>query len=206
MLFLSPLVSFGATYNMVHSQQVMPANTPLGVYSRDNGIYINALYLRFNHSTASGVDITTVLHSIQLGDIIKITDINGNYYTWLVTGSPTHNSNYENVPVSFIELVGVDTVFMGYTADPVTIDFDYTPPALPQTNTLSDITSSATSTFATATGIEYTELTAWSGSMIAMVLGSGLGVLSALMPWIIAIMVVMGIVGFLYAGFRFFRH
>lgn len=73
-------------------------------------------------------------------------------------------------------------------------------------NTLSEVTATATSTFALATGIEYEDITNWSGSMIAMVLGSGLGVFSGLMPWIIAIMVFMGIVGLIYRGFRFFRH
>lgn len=125
-----PFISFGATYDMYHSQQAFPASLPLGVYSRNDSNYLTATALRFNHFTRSNVDITSILHNIQSGDIIKIIDSTGNYYTWLVTGLPTHFTSYENVPVSFITLSGSDTTFNGYGAN-VDIDFNYQPPLPP---------------------------------------------------------------------------
>lgn len=64
----------------------------------------------------------------------------------------------------------------------------------------------ATSTFNTTTGIEMAEVVTFTGNNIKLVAGSGLGVLQALLPWIIALVVIGAIVYFLYRAFRFFRH
>lgn len=61
-------------------------------------------------------------------------------------------------------------------------------------------------TFLATVGFSFDDLTTWSGDMIKMILGNGIGVLSNLMPWILAIMVFVGTLGLIWGGFRFFRH
>jgi len=46
----------------------------------------------------------------------------------------------------------------------------------------------------------------WMADLLKLVIGSGLGVLDALMGWIIALVVISAIVYFLYRAFHFFRH
>lgn len=66
--------------------------------------------------------------------------------------------------------------------------------------------TNATTTFQTTTGVEYTDVVSFMGTQLKLVLGSGLGVFQALMPWIIALVVIGAIVYFVYRAFRFFRH
>jgi len=66
--------------------------------------------------------------------------------------------------------------------------------------------SSATSTFETTTGFTYADVVAWMADLLKLVLGSGLGLLDAMMGWIIALVVISAIVYFLYRAFHFFRH
>lgn len=68
------------------------------------------------------------------------------------------------------------------------------------------ILATATSTFASTTGVTFTQLVDFMADQIKLVFGSGLAVLDALMPWIIALVVISAIVYFLYRAFRFFRH
>jgi len=175
-----PFISFGATYDMYHTQQAFPASLPLGVYSRFNSVIPNSTSLRFNHFTRSNVDITSVLHAIQTNDIIKITDISGNYYLWLVTGTPTHYTIYDSVPVSYISTFGSDTTFNGYGAN-VDIDFDYIvpvpPPAVPSLfsfrNLQGDISTSPTDLVAS---VSIVSSDTFGGALPYMVLAIGLGV------------------------------
>jgi hypothetical protein len=66
--------------------------------------------------------------------------------------------------------------------------------------------STATSTFATTTGFSFSDVVAFMATQAKLVIGSGLGLLEALLPWIIALAVIGAIVYFLYRAFRFFRH
>jgi hypothetical protein len=64
----------------------------------------------------------------------------------------------------------------------------------------------ATTTFQTTTGVSYSDVVAFMATQLKLVLGSGLGLLQALMPWIIALVVIGAVVYFVYRAFRFFRH
>jgi len=67
------------------------------------------------------------------------------------------------------------------------------------------IISNATSTFNTTTGFELSAVVDWMSSLLLLILGSGLGLLQALMPWIVALALISGVVYFLYRAFAFFR-
>jgi len=71
---------------------------------------------------------------------------------------------------------------------------------------LDAIIATATSTFNTTTGFELSAVIAWMKTQLLLVLGTGLAVLQALIPYILALAVVAAIVYFLYKAFRFFRH
>lgn len=71
---------------------------------------------------------------------------------------------------------------------------------------LSDIYSIATTTFTTSVGFAYSDVTGWSDTMIKLLLGSSLGILSYQIRWIIAFLVFSTIIFFIYRGFRFFRY
>lgn len=43
------------------------------------------------------------------------------------------------------------------------------------------------------------------GDLILLVIGTGLGVLESLMPWIVALVAISVVVGLLYRAFRYFR-
>jgi len=68
------------------------------------------------------------------------------------------------------------------------------------------IIATATSTFASTTGFELSAVVDWMGNLAKLVIGTGLGVLEELMPWILAIIVIAAVVYFLYRAFKFFRH
>ena len=68
------------------------------------------------------------------------------------------------------------------------------------------IIQTATSTFQTATGIQLTDVIAFMKTQLMLVLGTGLGVLQALMPYILALVAIGAVVYFLYRAFAFFRH
>lgn len=102
------------------------------------------------------------------------------------------------------------TGFGGYVAIPFQIADNCgteVPPIPPSgSGGLDNIFSVATSTFKQVTGIEYTDIVAWSGSMTLLIIGNGLAVLSNLMPWIYAILIFGAVFGLIFSGFRFFRH
>lgn len=66
--------------------------------------------------------------------------------------------------------------------------------------------NTATSTFETTTGMTFSDVVTWTGTNIKLVMGSGLGLLQVLLPWIVALVVAGAIVYFVYRAFRFFRH
>jgi hypothetical protein len=208
LLLFAPVLSFATTYDMYHSQQAFPASLPLGVYSRYNSVIPDSNALRFHHFTRANVDITAVLHAIQINDIIKITDMSGNYYLWLVTGTPTHNAVYDYVPVSYMSLTGSDTTFNGYGAN-VDIDFDYTPPAPPvdeNTLYLNPLITTANNSLADSLDITFSDAVDWLSVILLFIIGSWLGLLNPLLPWVIALVVISAIVYFLYRTFRYFNH
>jgi len=65
-------------------------------------------------------------------------------------------------------------------------------------------TSSAS--FSTAFGFSWSDLVTFMKSLLLTIIGAGLGILQALMPYIIGLAVISAIVYFLYRAFRFFRH
>jgi len=68
------------------------------------------------------------------------------------------------------------------------------------------IISTATSSFLTTTGFSLDSVVDFMADQITLVIGSGLGLLQELMPWIVALALISGAVYFLYRAFSFFRH
>lgn len=68
------------------------------------------------------------------------------------------------------------------------------------------IISDATTQFATTTGFTLDSVVVFMGSLIKTVIGTGLGVLQALLPWILALVAIGAVVYLLFRAFSFFRH
>ncbi len=68
------------------------------------------------------------------------------------------------------------------------------------------IITTASTTFTTAVGFNWANVVAWMKDLLLLVIGSGLGLLETLLPFIIALITISAIVYFLYRAFRFFRH
>jgi len=66
--------------------------------------------------------------------------------------------------------------------------------------------NTATTTFETTTGITLASVVDFLKDQILLVVGTGLGVLQALLPWIIALIAISAVVYFVYRGLQFFRH
>jgi len=64
----------------------------------------------------------------------------------------------------------------------------------------------ATTTFEATTGFPVSDVVTFTGDNLGLVIGSGLGLFQALLPWIIALVVLGAIVYFVYRAFRLFRH
>lgn len=71
---------------------------------------------------------------------------------------------------------------------------------------MDSIITNASSTFTTAVGFQWADVVTWMKSLLLLVVGTGLGVLQVLLPYILALVVIGAIVYFLYRAFRFFRH
>jgi len=67
---------------------------------------------------------------------------------------------------------------------------------------MNGIISSSTALFETTTGFAFADLIDWLGDMLTMLLGMGLGLFQALLPWVMAIIVIGVIVGMVYRGLR----
>jgi len=68
------------------------------------------------------------------------------------------------------------------------------------------IIGTATTTFLATTGFSLDSVVDFMTDQITLVIGSGLGLLQALIPWIVALALIGGAVYFLYRSFSFFRH
>ncbi len=66
--------------------------------------------------------------------------------------------------------------------------------------------TNASSTFTTTLGFNWDSVVAYMTGLLKLVLGTGLGVLSTLMPIIVALVFIGAVVYFVYRAFRFFRH
>lgn len=71
---------------------------------------------------------------------------------------------------------------------------------------MNGIINTATSTFSSTTGFSLDSVVTFMATQIKLVIGSGLGLLNALMPWIVGLALIGGAVYFLYRAFSFFRH
>lgn len=68
------------------------------------------------------------------------------------------------------------------------------------------IIDTASTTFQTTTGFSLASTVDFMGDLILLVIGTGLGVLQALLPWILALTAIGAVVYLLYRAFHFFRH
>jgi hypothetical protein len=66
--------------------------------------------------------------------------------------------------------------------------------------------SSASSTFASTVGFGWQDVIEFMATLIKLVIGTGLGILQSMLPWILVLAGIAGIVYFLYRAFVFFRH
>ncbi len=71
---------------------------------------------------------------------------------------------------------------------------------------MDSVISNASSTFTTAVGFNWSDVVGFMKTLLLLVIGSGLGLLETLLPYIIALVTISAIVYFLYRAFRFFRH
>lgn len=68
------------------------------------------------------------------------------------------------------------------------------------------IITNASSTFSTAVGFTWADTIVFMKSLLLLIIGSGLGLLQVLLPYIIALVIISAVVYFIYRAFRFFRH
>ena len=71
---------------------------------------------------------------------------------------------------------------------------------------MNTVITNASSTFTTALGFSWSDVVAYMSSLLSLVIGSGLGLLQVLMPYIIGLVIIGAIVYFVYRAFRLFRH
>lgn len=62
--------------------------------------------------------------------------------------------------------------------------------------------STSTALFEATTGFSFADLVQWAGDILVTILGMGLGVVDAILPWVIAIIVISVIVGLIYHGLK----
>lgn len=71
---------------------------------------------------------------------------------------------------------------------------------------MNGIIETASSSLFASLGFGWDSIIAFMKSLLLLVIGSGLGLLQEMLPYIIALVVISAIVYFLYRAFRFFRH
>jgi len=62
--------------------------------------------------------------------------------------------------------------------------------------------ASSSAAFEATTGFAYADLVSWAGSVLLQILGGGLGLVNALIGWIIAIIIITVIVRLIYHGLK----
>lgn len=78
----------------------------------------------------------------------------------------------------------------------------YTPPVV----NMDTIISTASTTFSNAVGFNWSDVVLFMKQLLLLIVGSGLGLLETLLPYIIALVTISAIVYFIYRAFRFFKH
>jgi len=68
------------------------------------------------------------------------------------------------------------------------------------------IIASSSAQFTSTTGFSLASVVDFMGDLIKTVIGTGLGVLQALLPWILALAAISAVVWLLFRAFKFFRH
>lgn len=71
---------------------------------------------------------------------------------------------------------------------------------------MAPLIAAASSSFETTVGFGWDDVIAFMSGLIKLVIGTGLGLLQAMLPWILVLAAIAGIVYFLYRAFIFFRH
>jgi uncharacterized membrane protein (DUF106 family) len=67
---------------------------------------------------------------------------------------------------------------------------------------MGSLISTSTALFQSTTGFAFTDLVSWAGDILKTILGMGLGLVNAILPWVIAIIVISVIVGLIYHGLK----
>lgn len=62
--------------------------------------------------------------------------------------------------------------------------------------------ASSSALFEATTGFEYADLVSWAGDVLKTILGGGLGLVNALIGWIIALIIITVIVKLIFHGLR----
>lgn len=68
------------------------------------------------------------------------------------------------------------------------------------------IIATASTTFNSTTGFSIASVVDYMSDLIKLVIGTGLAVLQALLPWILALAAISAVVWLLFRAFKFFRH
>ena len=71
---------------------------------------------------------------------------------------------------------------------------------------MDSIIAAASSTFSTSLGFGWSDVVAFMKAQLLLIIGSGLGLLETLLPYIVALVIISAIVYFIYRAFQFFRH
>lgn len=71
---------------------------------------------------------------------------------------------------------------------------------------MNTIIDNASTTFTSSVGFNWGEVITFMKDLLLLVIGTGLGILQSLLPYIVALVAIGAIVYFLYRAFRFFRH
>jgi len=67
---------------------------------------------------------------------------------------------------------------------------------------MNGIIASSSALFEATTGFDFDALVDWAGDILLTILGMGLGLVNAMLGWIIAIIVISVIVGLIYHGLK----
>lgn len=65
--------------------------------------------------------------------------------------------------------------------------------------------ASSSAVFTATTGFGYSDLVTWAGQQILLLLGGGLGLVNAMIGWIMALLIISVIIRLIYHGLKFFH-
>ncbi len=144
-------------------------------------------YTAGSHGSISGTSPQTVAAGGNGTAVTAVPDSGYNFTSW--SDSSTQNPR-------------TDTSVSGNVS--VTASFSAIPPA---PNPIGDDLAAAQAGFASTTGFNISSLITWSGTnLITVFVGSGLGLLLHLRYWIVALLIVAGVIYFSFRAFRFYRN